>query len=474
MHYFIVVLIAFALSIYGCEGKTGPAGPAGAQGAAGAAGPAGADGAPGPAGPVGPAGPKGDKGDTGDAGPAGPAGPQGPQGDMGPPGDASTIDPNQLGNILADVHHVKLIQDGDDEKATLVFTAPNFAMGDAGDKWDPILDVGETTMIVAKAATQTKMPIIGVDFMWSSKNEDAVTVDGGMIEAVGTGSSEITVAALTRGIAVKFTVTVLSEVKSIVIDSPADGFFLSNGESVGLMATAYDNTDDDGVPEDTADENKVPVDITYMSSDDSVVEIDGSTAKAVGVGEATITAHYQDVKSKGIKINVTPGGDVTHKLTYTRIGAADRKFHIVWSSDSTAVSVYGTSDIGEGNDSAGAGNNNNTVVYTVQVRIFDSEGNANVDTSVGSGDTGDIGIKLQPETGVLDVAGVTVTDLTAGIATITVANATATVTDKALVASASSAVAGTGVVRIILSYPGADDIALPAITVTEETEEADG
>ena len=80
-----------------------------------------------------------------------------------------------------------------------------------------------------------------------------------------------------------------------------------------------------------------------------MIEIDGSTAKAVGVGEATITAHYgegdAEVKSKGIKINVTPGGDVTHKLTYTRINAARScKFHIAWSHDSTDVAIYGPGD----------------------------------------------------------------------------------------------------------------------------------
>ncbi len=469
MHYFIVVLIAFALSIYGCEGKTGPAGPAGAQGAAGAAGPAGADGAPGPAGPVGPAGPKGDKGDTGDAGPAGPAGPQGPQGDMGPPGDASTIDPNQLGNILADIHHVKLIQDGDDEDATLVFAGPNFDMGVAGDKWDVTLDVGESTMIVAKAATQTKMPILGVDFMWSSKDGDVASVDGGMIEALEPGTSEITAAALTRGIAVKFTVTVLSEVKSIVMDSPADGFFLSNGESVGLEATAYDKAQDKDT--DGRDGTAVPVDLTFMSSDDSVVEIDGSTANAVGVGTATITAHYgegdAEVKSEGIKINVTPGGDVTHKLTYTRIGADDRKFHIAWNVDSTAVAIYGPGDTVP-DEAPEDGTGGAEVVYTVQVRIFDSEGNPNIDEAADTADNLEVAVQ---GTGI-DATGISVA-LQDGAATITVNNDDGDgLADKALVAAANTnAVTGPGTARIILSYPGADDIALPAITITEETEE---
>lgn len=168
-------------------------------------------------------------------------------------------------------------------------------------------------------------------------------MDDGAIEALEPGTSEITVTAPARGIAVKFTATVLSEVKSIVMDSPADRFFLADGESADLEATAYDEAQDDDMAgiEGTA----VPVDLTFMSADDSVIEIDGSKAIAVGVGTVTITAHYgtgdAEVKSKGIKINVTPGGDLTHKLTFTGVGEDDRAFHIAWSMDSTAVAVYG-------------------------------------------------------------------------------------------------------------------------------------
>ena len=467
MHYFIVVLIAFALSIYGCEGKTGPAGPSGPAGAAGPAGPAGADGSPGAPGPAGPAGPAGDKGDTGPAGPAGPAGPQGEKGDtgdQGPPGDASTIDPNQLGNILADIHHIKLIQDGDDEDGTLVFAGPNFDTGVAGSKWDVTLDVGESSVLLAKAATQTKMPIIGVEFMWSSKDEDVATVAGGMLEAVGTGTSEITVAALTRGVAVKFTVTVLSDVKSIVIDEPSDGFFLSNGESVGLKATAYDEAQD--ADKAGIEGTAVPVEsITFMSSDDSVVSIDGSTATAEGVGTATITAHYADVKSKGIKINVTPGGDVTHVITYTRILAPQRSIHIIWSPDSTAVGIFTADE----DRMAGSGDTTDPadVVYNIAVNEFDSEGNYAPDSEVSGGVT----VRLQPATGVLSTDGIAVA-LSSGEGTVTVSTSSnGGITDKALVASGANAVVGAGTARLILSYPGADDVALPAIMVTEATEE---
>ena len=481
MHYFIVVLIAFALSIYGCEGKTGPAGATGAAGVAGPAGPAGADGAPGAAGPAGPAGPQGPAGADGAdgadgaQGPAGPAGPQGPKGDKGDKGDqgdpGSGTDPGAIqgiidgvidSGVIADVHHIALIQDGDGkaEDRTVAYMAHmNFAMGTPGKNWDTTLDIGESTTITAKAATQAATPIPGVEFGWASKDEDVATVDGGMIEAVGTGSSEITVTAMGRGIAVKFTVTVLSEVKSIVIDSPADGFFLSNGESVALAATAYDKAQDDDTP--GVDGDAVPVDVTYMSSDDNVVEIDGSNANAVGVGTATITAHYEDVKSKGIKINVTPGGDVTHQITYTRIGAADRKFHIAFNADSTVIAVYGPGETVPDMDPSAGSPSGANVVYTVQVRIFDSEGNANVDPAADTAT--DLEVMVQG-TGI-DAQGIAVT-LTDGLATVTVNNA-----GNSVDAGAGNAVTGAGTARIILSYPGADDIALPAITVTSETAE---
>ena len=363
------------------------------------------------------------------------------------------------------MHHIKLIQDGDDEDATLVFMAHNnFVAGDPGKKWDVILDPGETTEIVAKAATQTADPIAGITFTWASKDDDVVTVDDGMIEAVRTGSSEITVTAVGRGIAVKFTVTVIAEVKGIVIDSPVDGFFLSNGESVDLKATAYDKATDDGAV--AAGSEKVEVDLTYMSSDEDVIEIDGSSAKAVGVGEATITAHYEDVKSKGIKINVTPGGDVTHKLTYTRITAADRKFHIAWSSDSSAVAIYGPGETVPAEAASARTGDGADVVYTVQIRIFDSEGNADVDTD----ESENTAITTKVQGSSIDNNGISV-DITSGIATVTVANSgDGGLAAKALAGSTSNAVVGTGISRIIISYPGADDIALPAITVTEATE----
>ena len=497
MHYLIVIMIAFAMSIMGCEGKTGPAGATGSAGVAGPTGPTG------PTGAAGPAGPKGDKGDPGEQGPAGPAGPAGaagapgPKGDkgdpgeQGPPGDASTIDPSDLGNLLADVHHIALTLEGEGkaEDRTAVFMAPDFKL-DPGKNWaDGVtLDVGETTTIVAKAATQTKMPIAGVSFSWTSKNEDAVTVDNGMIEAVGTGSSEITVTADSRGIKVMFDVTVLSEVKSVVITSPdpANEFLLSNGESVGLMAYAFDNATD-GVPADVMDEDaRVPVSISFMSSDDNVVEIDGSTAKAVGVGSATITAHYQKIKSKkGLKIKVTPGGSTTHLIAFRLIEPDQRAFHIVWGNtdttmdaDSTVAAIYGPGDdfSATDNDAANTGSNaGGAVTYSIVVNKYNSDGTYAPDTNADHTNfNGALKIRLQQTGMVLDTAGISV-DVADGEGTITVtASADGGLADKALVGSAGNAVVGAGKARIIVTYSGAEDKVLPVITVTEKNQAGTG
>ena len=93
MHYLIIAVLAFGLSLMGCEGKTGPAGPSGSTGQAGPQGAAGPQGSTGPAGPAGPQGEKGDTGATGPAGPAGADGAQGPQGEKGETGETGPAGP---------------------------------------------------------------------------------------------------------------------------------------------------------------------------------------------------------------------------------------------------------------------------------------------------------------------------------------------------------------------------------------------
>ena len=365
------------------------------------------------------------------------------------------------------MHHIKLIQGGNDKNNLVFMASDGFAKEAAivGGDWNVTLDHGKTTSIVAKAATQTKMPILGVTFTWASSDAEKVTVDDGMIEAVGTGTAEITATAVGRGIAVTFDVMVLSEVKSIVITSPSDGDLISNGESIPLVATARDAAQDDKMA--GIEGTEVDVDITFESSDPSVISIDGSTATAKSVGEADITAKYEGVSSKAITINVTPGGEVTHIITFTRILTAARSIHIIYNADSTAAALFTGNE--DRMDGSGSTTDPADVVYTVAVNEYDSEGNYATDTGA---TVASLTFRLQQSSEVLDDTGITVS-LIGGEGTVTVAtSADGGLTSKALTGSFSNAVVGAGTSRIILSYPGADDRVLPAIMVTEAVEPA--
>ena len=317
MHYLIVIVVAFALSMMGCEGKTGPAGPSGQQGAAGAQGPQGPAGSTGPQGPAGPQGPegaqgpKGDQGDTGPAGPAGAAGPAGPagpagaagpQGPEGPPG--AGIDTGEVigSGVLSAIHHIKLVQDGNDEMVA-VFDAPDYDLrADPGNKLDLTMAVGEMTTIAAKAASQDGS-VLAVTFDWATESE-AITVDGGMIEAVEpAGSAKITVSAVGRGVEIELTVVVLDEIKRIEFAAgQATSYVLPIGGSIELMTPVAYNEAEEGDVIEGADAL-----ISWVSSAPDIVSVDGNTIMAESAGMAEITAQGQGITSKA-KIMVSVGG----------------------------------------------------------------------------------------------------------------------------------------------------------------------
>ena len=308
MHYFIVVLIAFALSIYGCEGKTGPAGATGAAGVAGPAGPAGQDGSQGPQGPAGPEGPagpkgdKGDKGDTGEAGPAGPAGPEGPAGPQGEKGDQGEAgagsDPGAVqdiidgviaGGVLADVHHILIIQDGEDPEDARRVNAPNFD----DELMGIVLLVDETTHLFAKAGSQDGMAVDAV-FTWASADADIAEVGAltGVVTGVSNGTTTLTATAVGRGIEVELGVTVYKGVDTVTVADADEGTSstLPIGGEVVLTATALDESDaDTGV--------EIPgVEFAWESSDPGVATVEPdednsamATVTAKGEGTATIS-----------------------------------------------------------------------------------------------------------------------------------------------------------------------------------------
>ena len=341
MHYLIIAVLAFALSVLGCEGKTGPAGPTGPSGAAGPAGPAGPQGSTGPAGPAGPQGPAGADGADGAPGPQGEPGPAGPQGEKGEPGEdgapGTGVDPGTVqgivnevvaGGILADVHHILLLKDGetDPAKGTVIPVAGE----DEIQGVSVGLLAGSSTTFVAKVASVSKQPIPST-FTWSSDDETTASVDNGTITGNRKGEATVTMSVDGRGIEVAFNVTVHDVVKGIVASTGEDTR-LAVGDEITVSAVAYDKAQDDmpGV-----DGVVVPdVAFTWMSSNVAVATVDeDGVVTGVGAGSAEITAHVGDVESNKIEVTVFSIQGIERRLIPTLPIAAT----YLAVGDSTAV-----------------------------------------------------------------------------------------------------------------------------------------
>ena len=313
MHYFIVVLMAFALSMYGCEGKTGPAGATGPSGAAGPAGPAGPQGSTGPAGPAGPQGPAGADGADGAPGPAGPEGPMGPagpEGPQGPPGEAGI--PSDLpGNILATVHHVIVFEGGEKKDDARKFLAS--ADFEDGDNMRAATILVEGTLTFSAVAAAQDGSVLPVVFEFELDDPvlgtvDVVAENTVMVTGSRRGDTKLVLKAADRGIKVQFDLHVQNAVKGIVLVSNASGP-ISKGTSTTVTATAYDAKQDDDMEGPEGNEVR-GVTFSWTTSNAAVATVDASddnmepTIKTHGAGSAKIQALIGDVKSNEVTINV--------------------------------------------------------------------------------------------------------------------------------------------------------------------------
>lgn len=441
MHYLILFVIAFALSMMGCEGKTGPAGPTGQQGVAGPQGVAGSTGPQGPAGPQGPEGPQGSQGDTGPAGPQGdsgpagpegPAGPAGPAGPQGPPGEG--IDAGQVvdSGILSAIHHIKFTQDGN-AKMVAVFDAPDFVLrADPGNNLDLTMAVGETTTIVAKAASQDGA-VLAVGFDWES-NSQAITVDGGTITAVEpTEDAKITLTAVGRGVEIELDVKVLDLIKRIEIAMP-HAYVLPVDGSVTLSATAYNATKGGDEIEGAQ--------IMFLSSDTNVVSVDGNTITAENVGTAEVVATGDGVDSKDkVKITVTGTGTLLYAMRYTNIEAAARTRELT-KADPDAVD-----DEGNAAPVTREVDPNTNIVFRVQVFDIEADGSLSL-----TSDTPNVTVRSQQPEVVAIPTDLNSFAVTNGIATIAIQTGENWILEH-------------GTAYLVVSLDGAEDIALPGIMI---------
>ena len=391
MHYLIIAVLAFGLSLMGCEGKTGPAGPTGAAGVAGPAGPAGPQGSTGPAGPAGPQGPAGADGADGAQGPAGPKGDTGPAGADGKDGEdgapGTGADPGAIqdiingvvgGGTLASVHHVKITRDSNNK--AYYYLAPNFDQGGdkkdgTGNKLSPLnLIAGTEDMLTAKAASQSGDPLDGVMFGWSSNSDEVVSVDGDrMIEAGLPGNAKLTLKVEGRGIAISIDVVVAGAIDHVLVAGPgsqktskAAGYSLTMPENsdLKLTATAHES-DGDGI---------AGASFTWNSSNPAVASVDGGTVTANGAGTASITATAGGKTSKAVRVTVTPIGEFQYRLRAVR--KTDHTLNIARKNSDkdhadynkpAAAPTDGTFTVQTSGDSR--------IEYTIRVETRNSEGN---------------------------------------------------------------------------------------------------
>lgn len=295
MQYLIIAVLAFGLSLMGCEGKTGPAGPTGAAGVAGPAGPAGPQGSTGPQGPAGPAGadgqdgspgPQGEKGDQGPQGPQGPQGEKGDPGEQGPQGPAGIPPGLDIDDLLVQINDIVFKVDGDKEAGPLY------------------IDLNESIDLVAVAHTPNGNAIDGVVFTWSSSDPVIASVDNGTVTGERVGTATITATA--RGVDAEIVVNVLDVVKSITIAPTGTLYRTPGGDDIEF--TAMGHTKEKGEGEDV-DISGV---VEWHSNDGSVEINDEGVASPKSAGTAKITASYGSVISSATTIVVleTPPGDV--------------------------------------------------------------------------------------------------------------------------------------------------------------------
>ena len=195
-----------------------------------------------------------------------------------------------------------------------------------------ILRVDEELMVSAVAGAQSgrKLPSVSATVVLTiTKDEnEAITLEDGVITAVAAGTAEIKAESEIAGISAKLTVTVTKPIDKIVFDPDDSEYFLAAGESTGeITATAQDEdgneitprsdwswaSADDGVA--TVAQTKVP---DPNDADKQVIKGMGQHASITGAGpgDTMIMASVEGV-SGSIDVSVT-GQSVTRELRASR------------------------------------------------------------------------------------------------------------------------------------------------------------
>ena len=193
------------------------------------------------------------------------------------------------------------------------------------DKTTLSLAVGETATLTA-----TVKPDYATDknVSWISSDESIAKVDNGKVTAVKAGKATIT--AKCGGKTAECAVTVTVPTGSVTLDKTT--LSLAVGETAQLTATVK--------PDDATDKN-----VSWTSSDESVVKVDNGKVSALKFGKATITAKCGG-KAAECAVTVTvPTGSVTlDKTTLSlAVGESVQLTATVKPDDATDKNVAWTS-----------------------------------------------------------------------------------------------------------------------------------
>lgn len=244
-----------------------------------------------------------------------------------------------------------------------------------------LLDKTEATLVKGETLTLTAtvMPEAATNknVTWTSSNEAAATVANGVVTAVASGKTTITVKTEEGEFTKTCAITVITPVTGITLDkSEAE---LTKGQTLTITAT---------VAPAEADNKKV----IWSSSNEAAATVTNGVVKAVASGKATITAKTEDgeftatcavtvtTPVTGVELDKTEltltEGD-TETLTATVVPADADNMNVTWSSSNEAIAKVANgvvTAVAEGNATitvtTAEGNFTANCAVTVEKRII--------------------------------------------------------------------------------------------------------
>ncbi len=191
----------------------------------------------------------------------------------------------------------------------------------------------------------TPANITNVNLTWMSDNPKVATVSGGVVKAVGNGSTSIIVSDEGNLHTAVCTVTVTTTVTGVTLEGVADTMQMNKGDSMTLSAVV--------TPADASDPT-----VTWTSSNPAVVEVTGTgtiTAKAGGASVITVSSVNGITATCEIIVNspvesitldhetLTIGVGETAQLLATIVPADANLQDVIWGcSDLSIVNVDNT------------------------------------------------------------------------------------------------------------------------------------